>query len=171
MQTNKNIILCGFMGCGKTTVGKLLAEKTGRQFIDTDHAIESDSSMSISQIFEKYGESYFRGLETSLCSKLSQKKRCVISTGGGLILNSVNAALLKQNGLIVLLDVNVQEIFRRIGGDKSRPLLNSDDSAGAIDKLYRERLPKYMDACDIVLNGEKSPSSIVNDIIRVISKS
>ena len=100
-----NIVLCGFMGCGKTTVGKILSEKLSMKFVDVDELIEQEQGMTISEIFEKYGEIGFRKIENETIKKVSQWNNAIVSTGGGSVLNVDNVTALKSSGKIFFLDV------------------------------------------------------------------
>ena len=147
----KNIVLCGFMGCGKSTIRKALAEKLNMEFIDTDITIEENEDMKISEIFEKFGEKHFRALETKLIEKLSKEEGRIIALGGGLAANPDNHCFLKKCGKIIFLNCEIEETLRRIMGDKSRPLtaLGKED----IIKRYNSRLPIYKSIADITVNS------------------
>lgn len=113
-----NIVLCGFMGCGKTTVGKQLAKITNMEYIDLDQYIEQQQSTTISNIFAQHGEEYFRDLEHNAAKELSQKQGCIIAAGGGTLLYKRNVQALKQNGTVVLLNVPLNTIKHRLRYDK-----------------------------------------------------
>ncbi|MBQ9673240.1 MAG: shikimate kinase [Ruminococcus sp.] len=161
----KNIVLCGFMGCGKTTVGENLRRKLGVNLIDTDSYIEKNEGMTISEIFEKHGESYFRDLEHKACKELSEKKGIIISTGGGALTFERNVEVLKKTGTIVLIDVPLDVLKERLSGDKSRPLLQREDKDKAMQELYDKRMPLYKNAADIVIDGNNSPLQVAMSII------
>ncbi len=110
----KNIILTGFMGTGKTSVGAALAERLGREFVDSDEVIQERESMTVPEIFEKRGEAHFRALEHEFCKGLSSKKGLVVATGGGMPVNPANRKLLNAAGLVINLTCTVEEILRRI---------------------------------------------------------
>lgn len=148
-----NIILCGFMGSGKTTVGMELAKIMGRKFIDTDEMIEQEQGVAIKAIFATRGEDYFRDLEYECCKKISTMKNCVVSTGGGALTFKRNADALKQGGKIVFLDADFDVICERIGDSKSRPLFQDKEKAKV---LYDERKAKYLEASDVVIDGNMS---------------
>lgn len=157
----KNIVLCGFMGCGKTTVGRALAEKLGMQFIDMDEYIEQQAGMKVSEIFSSQGESAFRALETKTAAELSEKENLVISTGGGAVLNPENVEAFRSGGLILLLDVPLEVVRLRLDGDTTRPLLNRPDKDEAMLSLYESRLPLYRAAADLTAsNLDDRPAEI-----------
>ncbi len=162
---NKNIILCGFMGCGKTTVGENLKKKSGMNLIDTDAYIEKTNNMTVSEIFEKYGEEYFRELEYRACRELSQKRGVIISTGGGALTFERNVKVLKDTGTIVLIDVPLEVLKERLKYDKTRPLLQRPDRDRAMKELYEKRMPLYKKAADIVINGDNSPLQVAISIL------
>ncbi len=146
-----NIALTGFMGCGKTTVGKKLADIMGMDFIDLDQKIEKDMNMSISDIFEKHGESYFRELETRACMDLIKLKNTVIATGGGTVIRNRNADILKENCVIVYLNRSLPQIERNLKGSHSRPLLQVPNVSEHIKSLHEFRAPQYLQSSDVVV--------------------
>lgn len=148
-----NIILCGFMGSGKTTVGQELAKIMGRKFIDTDELIEREQGVAIKAIFTVHGEDYFRDLEYACCKNISDMKNCVVSTGGGALTFQRNVDALKQGGKIVFLDADFDVICQRIGNSKTRPLFQDREKAR---QLYDERKSKYLSAADYVIDGNMS---------------
>lgn len=148
-----NIILCGFMGSGKTVVGKELAKITGRRFVDTDELVEKKQGIPIKAIFEIYGEDFFRDLEHEVCAETSELKNSVISTGGGAVTFERNVDALKKGGKIVFLDADFDTICARIGDSTTRPLFQDSEKARA---LFDERRPKYEAAADIVIDGSMS---------------
>ena len=163
----KNLILISFMGAGKTTVGRLLAKEKKMQFADTDERIVSEQGISISEIFEKYGEPYFRDLETDLLQRMqTDTERTVISVGGGMPVRAENRKLLRSLGCVIYLSASKQTILGRIKNDGSRPMLNGDDLDARITKLMREREALYRQAAhlDIRTDGRSVPQ--VLQIIR-----
>ena len=139
-MSKTNIILTGFMGTGKTTVGIRLAEKLGWTFVDTDALIEQQAGQTIAELFATQGEKAFRQKETELAEKLSMKKNLVIATGGGLILNPTNVAILKQTGHIFCLTAPPTEILERVKRQKHiRPLLQDTDPLKKITDLLQQR--------------------------------
>lgn len=149
----KNIILIGFMGSGKTTIGRRLAkELEGYRFVDMDADIERKAGMNITSIFEKLGEQEFRKMESDMCKELSYAKSCIIATGGGIIKNAKNVDLLKKNGIVLYLKASPEHVFRNIKDDTSRPLLQCDDKIGKIKQLMGERTLFYESQSDIIVD-------------------
>ena len=164
---SKKIILTGFMGCGKSSSGKILAELLGYDFIDLDDFIVENEKMTVNDIFEKHGEQNFRQLENTYLSKALQNKNCVIALGGGCILNENNYNLLKENTTFLFyLDSAIDSIKKRLAGDSSRPMLKLND----IDDLYYERKSKYEKLCDFKINADKSPKEIADEIYNLLEK-
>ncbi len=159
MLSPENIILTGFMGSGKTTVGKMLAEKLEMKFVDTDSVIEQKENKPISDIFEKEGQEYFRQVETKCLKEICAGKGQVISTGGGAILKSVIISAMKNSGKIIFLDVPKEEIKNRLQNDTTRPVLNSN----SFDEVYAERIDIYKNSADVIFSGTDS-NKIANDI-------
>lgn len=146
-----NIALCGFMGAGKTVVGKELAKIMGRKFVDTDEMIEDETGISIPAIFAARGEDYFRDLEFEICKKTADLKNAVISTGGGALTFERNVEALKKGSKVVFLDASFDVICTRVGDGASRPLFKNKENA---KKLYEERRAKYLAAADFVVDGD-----------------
>lgn len=140
---NRNVVLIGFMGCGKTTYGKKLAKRLQYTFIDTDIAIEKQEGMKISSIFEEKGEAYFRELERQTVEAISNQGCSVIATGGGIIKNADNMKKLMRTGVIVYLRATPDLIFRNIGNDDNRPLLMGGNKIEKIRTIMEERKPIY----------------------------
>lgn len=168
---NKQLILCGFMGTGKTAVGKILAARLGRSFVDTDNLIEQQAGSPIATIFEARGESYFRDLETEVIRGLLADRpgSLVVATGGGALIRAENRQLLQQIGLLLLLTSSTVALVRRIKAQGGRPLLaESEDLKKTIEKLLAERA-EYYDACDYRFdtNG-KTVSQVASEIIKTL---
>ncbi len=159
----KNIYLVGFMGCGKSTVGKLLSEKTGMEFVDIDQMIEEQERRKISEIFEKEGESYFRQKEKEMLEKILHKEGLIVSTGGGLGADAKNMKKMKQSGVVIWLDASIETILKRTESDTERPLLKQPYQQ--LKKLYEDRKEIYKMA-DVHINVDsKSPEEIVQEIM------
>ncbi len=163
----KNIILCGFMGSGKSTIGRQLADRLGMRFVDTDSFIEQKEGMSISKIFAEKGEDYFRELELKVCEELSTLKSTVISTGGGTLLKDANVKAIKNNGIVFLLNVSSLTVLTRLKNDTTRPLLQRDDKEKAVKQLLSQRIHLYNRAADYVIDAEDSPRKICNRIMTI----
>lgn len=164
----KNIVLTGFMGTGKTEVGKILAQRLGYTFVDADSVIEQEQKMSITEIFRQHGEPYFRDVEADVIRRLSERDRVVISTGGGAVLRQENIDNLRKKGIIICLTASPDTILKRTSNDSSRPLLQVEDPLKKIKELLEFRRP-YYEKSDIMVDTEgKSPLEVVEDIIRRI---
>lgn len=147
-----NLVLIGFMGVGKTSVGKRVAERLGRSFIDTDTLIEEAHSMTINEIFERYGETFFREKEKEVVARVSRLERCVIATGGGAVLDPENVARLKSGGLMIHLSLSPEKIFERIGRERTRPLLRKEDPKQVLETFYRSREVLYRTCSDLTVD-------------------
>lgn len=164
----KNIILCGFMGCGKSTVGTLLAKKTGMSFVDLDSYIEKQEKKTVARIFADSGEEYFRMLERQAAKALSERRGVVIAAGGGTLTFKENVDVLKKSGVIILLDLPVETVAERLKNDTTRPLLNRPDKDQAMKELYDKRLPLYRYAADVTVNADDSPMQVCKEIMALI---
>lgn len=134
-MASQNIVLVGFMGTGKTTLGELLASKLARPLVDMDESIEKQAGKTIPRIFDEDGESHFRKLEKKLAKELAGKSGLIISTGGGIVLDPENIAQLSSSGMVVCLSATPEEILERLAKDEHRPLLNGDKEAKIRDIL------------------------------------
>ena len=164
-----NIVLCGMMGVGKTTVGVQLAQMTNRVFYDTDSVIVERFG-DISRIFKEYGEPHFRALETKVIRELSQKDDLVISTGGGAVLKEENIELLKAQGKVVFLRAKLQTLENRLAADTTRPLLQTGQAlTQRLQELIETRFPIYQRIADFVVDvDEKTSGNIAKEIIDFI---
>lgn len=163
-----HIILIGFMGAGKTTVGKALAKKMGLELLDTDSLIEEQAGVTISEMFETQGEAAFRAAETKMLERLlDRQSRAVISVGGGLPLREENRALLKKLGTVVYLQVQPDTVLARLKGDTSRPLLRGGDAVERVNSLLAYRDPFYKMASHVEVNTDgKKAGQIAGEIIQ-----
>lgn len=162
-----NIILIGFMGCGKTSVGKRLSEICNMRFMDTDEYIVTKEQCSISEIFEKKGEKYFRNLETESLMELLEKNlsNTVISVGGGLPVKEENRELLKRLGMVVYLRANAETIYKRLRHDTTRPLLQTENPRGRIADLLNDREQLYEAAANFMVDvDDKNFDVIIQNI-------
>lgn len=158
-SSEKNIVLIGMSGAGKTSVGKALAELTGRDFVDLDAEVEKHTGVTIPEIFRTGGEAYFRDLEEEAVRETAKRTHAVISTGGGAVLRPGNIHELKKNGVIVFLKRDVETILP----DANRPLA---DTVEKIQKLYKERLPIYEEAADLSVLMEDTPQTTAKQVLR-----
>jgi shikimate kinase len=165
---NLNVFLVGMMGCGKTTIGHRLAAALGYQFVDTDGVIVQLMQQSVSEIFATQGESYFRELETQVLSELAAHTRLVIGTGGGIILKRDNWGHLRQ-GLVIWLDVSLEDLWQRLKHDRTRPLLRKRDPYRELQTLLRDRQALYSQAdLHIQPQASSSPEQVVTQILTAL---
>lgn len=152
-----NLVLIGFMGTGKTSLGRKLAKVLNKEFIDTDAEIEKLTGLSIPQIFKKHGEIRFRSEEKLMIKKVAQRDECVISTGGGVVLVPENMEALSQKGWIIRLTASPKVIFSRVAKRNNRPLLYRHKSVEYIEELMKQREPYYKCA-DLTLDTSNADS-------------
>ena len=158
------------MGVGKTSVGKIVAQKQNLNFIDTDTNIERKSIMTISEIFNKKGEKYFRTLEELEVLKSLKKKDCVIALGGGAFLNKIIRGEVLKNTISIWLDLDLKTLTKRLMRNKKRPLLNKENKESEINKLFSERKNIYKLAKHRINCKNKNKKNIVNKIITLYEK-
>ena len=166
-KDRKNIVLVGFMGTGKTSVGVRLAETLKMQFVDTDNLIEKDNGMSISDMFSKMGEDYFRDRESSIIEKVSKLDGQVIATGGGAVKRGENVNNLKANGIMFCLHADPEVILQRTSGYEHRPLLQVEDPISRIQEMLKEREPFYAKADYRIDTSDLNIGQIVNRIANI----
>lgn len=161
-----NIVLIGFMGSGKTTVGKKLAEELEIEWLDIDTEIEKREGKPISEIFAEKGELYFREIETGYIRSLLSVQKTVISTGGGIVLKEENVALLKEIGMVIFLHADFSQIIERLKEDTTRPLLQGENREEKVMNLLEQRDPSYLSAADIIIQTTgKGVNNVVEEII------
>lgn len=167
-----NIVLTGFMGCGKTTVGIRLSYRLRRPMEDTDKLIEKEEGRTISEIFKADGEAFFRELETQCLKKLiCMAKNTIISVGGGLPVREENRILLKELGMVVYLRAGAETIYERTKHDTSRPLLQGEDPQGKIRTLLAAREAIYESVADVVIDVDnKDFDTILEEIAEAVEK-
>ena len=164
----KNIILTGFMGTGKTAVGRELSRILDMKLIDVDTEIEKSEKITINEIFKQFGEPRFREIETDMIRKLSESKNTIISTGGGAVLKQENMDILRKNGVIVCLTASPETIFKRTSTNNDRPLLQVENPLERINELLNFRKPFYQKA-DVIIDTEgKTPLQIADEIIEKV---
>jgi shikimate kinase len=145
-ELKKNVILCGFMATGKSSVGKKLASLLDYDFLDMDSAIEAEEGMSIPEIFASRGEPAFRALESRMVETISARSRCVVATGGGTIVNPQNLEKLKRCGVLINLTADIPIILSRAGSGDDRPMLKQGDRLERVRTLLKQRAPAYAQA-------------------------
>ncbi|MFD2446039.1 shikimate kinase [Bacillus sp. CGMCC 1.16607] len=161
----KVIYLIGFMGSGKTTIGKALSEKLKVNVYDSDEEIIRQKGKSVEKIFEAVGEDGFRAFETEMLKSLPVVDS-IITTGGGVILRHVNCDWMKQNGTVIFLQATPDEILKRLEGDQSRPLLLGDKKT-KVPQILQERMPLYLGTAEIIIETtDKSVDMIVQEIVQ-----
>ncbi len=152
----KSIVLIGYMGSGKSTIGEKTARSLGIEFLDTDALIEAQEEMTISELFAQKGEAYFRQKETQVIQDLSKEsKKMVLATGGGLPMKEENQALLKELGTVVYLKASVNTLVEHLQEDTTRPLLREGDLRKKIETMLEVRNPVYEKVADVVLETDK----------------
>jgi shikimate kinase len=162
------VILTGFMGTGKTAVGERLAKRLGYQFLDTDLMVEAETGKSITDIFEKEGESAFRGYEKKMVRKAMDQEKVVIATGGGAIVDPDNLKLMKEKGIVIGLSASPEAILQRVASMETRPLLRSKDQLKKIESLLSHRSPYYRQADNIIDTTMKRLDETVDEILTVL---
>ena len=165
-----SIFLVGPMGAGKTTIGKLLAKRLGREFIDCDHYIVAQTGADIPWIFAKEGEEGFRDRETRALEELTAMPNIVMATGGGAVGCEENRKLLQQ-GFVIYLEASVDTQLIRTKKDKIRPLLQNDNPRATLEALYQKRHPLYQEVATIIVpTGRAYPKQMVADLLEILAK-
>ncbi|NLY73880.1 MAG: shikimate kinase [Firmicutes bacterium] len=165
-----NLVLIGFMGTGKSKIGKLLAGELGYEFVDTDLVIETECGLKIAEIFATKGEAFFRDLEHQLAQRLSGTDHQVIATGGGWVLNPANLELSSANGFIISLIAAPEIIYERIKAENHRPLLACEDPLAKIRQIMSQRANLYQKADLVMDTSEKTPEELTAVIIEALVK-
>lgn len=155
MGLNQNIVLVGLMGAGKTTVGRQLARRLGRPFLDSDHEIEARTGVPIPTIFEIEGEAGFRKRESQAIAELLQGQGVVLATGGGAVLDPDNRRCMHDRGWVVYLNVPPRQLFERTRSDRNRPLLQVEDPLARLQELHAVRDPLYREVAHVVVDGSR----------------
>lgn len=168
-----NVVLIGYRGCGKTTVGRLLASRLGWPFVDTDALIEEGTGATIRELFSDGAEQAFRDLESAVVEEVARRDRQVISTGGGVVLRESNPAALRRNGSLVWLTAPAEVLWRRILGDKSRlanrPPTDRARGLGIIESALAVREPLYARWADVIIDSrDRSPVELADEILAVL---
>lgn len=162
----KNIVLTGFMGSGKSSVGVKLAERLHRKFVDMDREIEKICGMTVSELFRRYGEQRFRSEEKLMARKLAEQSGLVIATGGGVVLGEGNLEALRENGVIINLEAKPENIYQRVNRKKgTRPLLKKDLTVEDIVAMIESRQTLYQQAELIIDTSDKNINEVVDEIM------
>ena len=166
MESRVNLVLIGYRGTGKSTVGKLLARELRRHLVSTDVEIVRRANLSIPEIVQQFGWDHFRDLESAVCRDVAARDRLIIDTGGGAILRPENVEALRRTGRLVWLTATVETITRRIGGDTQRPSLTGTKSfTEEIRDVLTERIPKYQAAAHHVISTDGASTAEVAERI------
>lgn len=163
----RNVYLVGFMGTGKTVVGKALAKRKKWRFIDLDEFIELKEKRTIADIFAKKGEPYFRRVEQEALNEVAKEENFVVACGGGIVINPANIDTMKKTGKLISLNASVPVIVRRVCGFTHRPLLNVNDPKRQIEVLFKLRAPYYAQADTIIETSKLSIDEVVEEIMEV----
>lgn len=165
----ENILLIGFMGTGKSTVSRELKSKTGMPEIDMDQYIVDKENMSISEIFEKFGEDYFRTVETECLKEILNNTGVIVSCGGGVVVKDENVTYMKDKGKIVLLTATPETVFERVRYSNSRPILNNNMSVEFIAGLMEKRRERYLAVADVIIETDnKAVGDIAAEILNKV---
>ena len=168
-MVQKNIILIGPMGAGKTTLGKIIANKYRLTFKDCDKEIEQIAGVQIPMIFEYEGEQGFRKRESAVLKNLCEQDGLLVATGGGAILSPENQKIMRSKGIIIFLNATVDTQYYRTKKDTNRPLLKDSNPKEKLAKLFKTRLPIYQDLADITINANRNNiKTVINDITQQV---
>lgn len=170
ISINKPIVLVGMMGAGKSTVGTRLAKKLRVPFYDTDNLVQEMAGCSIDDIFKYAGEEFFRTKERQVVEELLNLTNCVISTGGGAFIDSINRTLIKEKSISIWLRADYDTILERVSRRNTRPTLKTGNKADLVEQLIEERYPIYAEAHIAVNSGDGPHMLIVDDIIQKIAE-
>jgi shikimate kinase len=166
----RTIVLMGFMGTGKSEVGRRLARRLGCAFIDTDRLIEERAGKSVSAIFAEDGEVQFRAMEAEVVAEAAGRAGSVIAVGGGAVVDPTNAARLREAGVMVHLTADPETILARVGAAGSRPLLAGRDPRAAVNRLLDERRAAYEAAADVTVDtSTRTVDEVVDEIRRTVA--
>ena len=164
----RTLVLVGMMGAGKTTVGRRLATRLGRRFLDSDEEIEKAAQMTIPEIFAQRGEAEFRTGEMRVIQRLLKETDLVLATGGGAFVNLDTRALVKSDAVSVWLKADIDVLFERVSRRSNRPLLKTADPRGTLEKLIEDRYPIYAEADVTVLSRDVPQDSVAADVISAL---
>lgn len=172
MTQERNIYLVGLMGAGKTTLGKSLAKRLARPFVDSDQEVEKRTGVPVRTIFDLEGEEGFRKREAQAIAELASQDGMVIATGGGAVLNPDNRRCLNASGFVVYLNASPGVLFSRLRHDKTRPLLQVPDPLARLESLFAQRDPLYREVADLVIDcSRNNPGAALQAILRELDYS
>lgn len=165
MEVKPNLVLTGLMGCGKTTVGRLIATELGWEFCDTDRLIEEATGCSIPVLFREKGEPFFRRIEKTVIQGLAGKNQMVVATGGGAVLDGENRSVFKALGLVVYLKTSPEVLGDRVQRSSDRPLLTGQNPVAVLAKLLQDREKYYNEADEVITTDGRTPAQVATEII------
>ena len=166
-----NIFLVGMMGAGKTTLGKALARRLQREFVDTDKMLVERTGVSVTTIFEIEGEENFRRRESAVIAELATRADVVVATGGGAVLSAENRRVMRENGTVVYLRAKLESLWERTRQDASRPLLRTPDPRATLAELLEKRDPLYREAAHVVVDtGFQSAATLVSRVMNALGE-
>lgn len=171
LKLDRTVVLVGLMGAGKSTVGRRLADHLGLRFVDSDDEIKIAANLSIPEIFERFGEQYFRDGESRVIARLLKGEPCILATGGGAFMGRENRDLIAARGVSVWIRADLETLWERVRGKPGRPLLEQADPRQALDDLLEARYPVYGTA-DITVKSHKGEAHdvVVRDIVNALEK-
>ena len=161
-----SVYLCGFMGCGKSHIGRMLAAQLGRELVDLDKYIVAMEKLSIPEIFDKFGEPHFRKLEAKYIRELAGGK--IVATGGGALINDETAKFARESGISVYINTSFEICYRRIKGDTNRPLV-MNNTPKQLEELYNKRAEIYQKNATFMVNGSTRDSIIADEIKKLVN--
>ena len=168
-MTKGNLFLVGMMGAGKTTLGRALAQRLGREFADTDKVLVERTGVPVATIFEIEGEEGFRRRESQVLAELAARGGLVVATGGGAVLSQENREVMRSHGTVIYLRARLESLWERTRHDASRPLLQTADPRGKLADLFAAREPLYREAAHVIVDtGSQSASSLTNKVIAAL---
>jgi len=161
------IFLIGLMGAGKTTVGRMLAQRLGLVFVDSDQEIEREQGCSIAELFARGGEAGFRAIEAKMIDRLTRRANIVLATGGGAVLRADNRKALRERGTVVYLRASADDLAHRLRNDRSRPLLQQGDARAKLHELFRVRDPLYRETAHFVLDTGRPSATLLANMVQM----
>ncbi len=169
LKLDRTVVLVGLMGAGKSTVGRRLADALGVPFVDSDHEIETAANLSIPEIFERFGEQYFRDGESRVIARLLEGEPCILATGGGAFMSPDIRALIHERGLSVWIKADLETLWNRVKGKPGRPLLQQENAKEVLATLLEARYPVYAEA-DLTVESHAGAlhEDVVADIIAAL---